>query len=74
MMAGRLEIAEVHTAYDKADVLQGVSLSVEPGSITCLLSSNGPARPLIRSILGLTRRAPPHLFDGGDITQLPTTR
>ena len=31
-MAGRLEIAEVHTAYDKADVLQGVSLAVAAGS------------------------------------------
>jgi ABC-type phosphate transport system ATPase subunit len=40
-MAGRLEIAEVTTAYDKADVLQGVSLTVEAGTITRLLSSNG---------------------------------
>ena len=28
-MAGVLEIESVYTAYDKADVLQGVSLSVE---------------------------------------------
>jgi Fe-S cluster assembly ATPase SufC len=40
-MAGRLEIAEVTTAYDKADVLQGVSLTVEAGTITRLLGSNG---------------------------------
>jgi branched-chain amino acid transport system ATP-binding protein len=73
-MAGRLEIAEVYTAYDKADVLQGVSLTVEAGSITCLLGSNGSGKTtLIRSILGLTPPRAGHiLFDGGDITRLPT--
>ena len=50
------------TAYDKADVLEGVSLTVEPGRITCLLGSNGSGKTtLIRSILGLTPpRAGPH--------------
>jgi branched-chain amino acid transport system ATP-binding protein len=73
-MSARLEIAGVTTAYDKADVLDGVSLTVEPGRITCLLGSNGSGKTtLIRSILGLT---PPHagriVFDGADITRLPT--
>ncbi|MGA7485712.1 MAG: ABC transporter ATP-binding protein [Xanthobacteraceae bacterium] len=73
-MSGRLEIADVHTAYDRADVLQGVSLTVEAGSITCLLGSNGSGKTtLIRSILGLTPpRAGRIVFDGGDITRLPT--
>ncbi|HEX2352197.1 MAG TPA: ABC transporter ATP-binding protein [Xanthobacteraceae bacterium] len=73
-MVGRLEITDVATAYDKANVLQGVSLTVEAGSITCLLGSNGSGKTtLIRSILGLT---PPRtgriLFDGRDITRVPT--
>jgi branched-chain amino acid transport system ATP-binding protein len=73
-MAGRLDIADVTTAYDKADVLQAVSLTIEAGSITCLLGSNGSGKTtLIRSILGLT---PPRtgriVFDGRDITRLPT--
>jgi branched-chain amino acid transport system ATP-binding protein len=73
-MSGRLEIAEVYTAYDKADVLQGVSLAVEPGSITCLLGANGSGKTtLIRSILGLTvPRAGRITFDGREITRLPT--
>ena len=54
-MTGRLEIEGVYTAYDKADVLEGISLKVEPGRITCLLGSNGSGKTtLIRSILGLT--------------------
>src|SRR6266852_6337138 len=73
-MAGTLEIAEVCTAYDKADVLQGVSLTVEAGRITCLLGSNGSGKTtLIRSILGLTPpRAGRIIFDGRDITRLAT--
>ena len=73
-MAGTLEIEGVFTAYDKADVLQGVSLEVEAGRITCLLGSNGSGKTtLVRSILGLTPpRAGRIVFDGADITQLPT--
>jgi branched-chain amino acid transport system ATP-binding protein len=73
-MVGRLEITDVTTAYDRADVLQGVSLTVEAGSITCLLGANGSGKTtLIRSILGLTPpRAGRILFDGRDITRLPT--
>jgi branched-chain amino acid transport system ATP-binding protein len=73
-MAGILEIENVYTAYDKADVLQGVSLSVNAGQITCLLGSNGSGKTtLVRSVLGLTPpRAGRIVFDGADITHLPT--
>ena len=71
-MAGLLDIEGVPTAYDKADVLEGVSLTIEPGRITCLLGSNGSGKTtLIRSILGLTPpRAGRIIFDGNDITAL----
>ena len=73
-MTGILEIEEVYTAYDKADVLQGVSLTVETGRITCLLGSNGSGKTtLVRSILGLTpARAGRIVFNNIDITRLPT--
>src|SRR5690349_18886355 len=69
-----LEIEGVATAYEKADVLQGVSLAVEAGSITCLLGSNGSGKStLVRSILGLTpARAGRIVFDGTDISAWPT--
>ncbi|MFZ2080119.1 MAG: ATP-binding cassette domain-containing protein [Xanthobacteraceae bacterium] len=69
-----LEIENVYTAYARADVLQGVSLAVNAGSITCLLGANGSGKTtLVRSILGLTApRAGRILFDGIDITRLPT--
>jgi len=73
-MRTSLEIESVYTAYDKADVLQGVSLAVRPDGITCLLGSNGSGKTtLVRSILGLT---PPRsgriAFEGVEITRLPT--
>src|SRR3954465_3733791 len=73
-MSGRLEIEGLVTAYDRANVLEGVSLTIEPGRITCLLGSNGSGKStLIRSILGLTPpRAGRITFDGADITGLPT--
>jgi branched-chain amino acid transport system ATP-binding protein len=73
-MTAGLKIRDMYTAYDKADVLEGVSLDIRSGSITCLLGTNGSGKTtLIRSILGLTRpRAGRITFDGADITALPT--
>lgn len=76
MMAALLDVENVTTAYDKADVLQGVTLAVEAGSITCLLGSNGSGKTtLVRSILGLTPpRAGRIVFNNVDVTALPTHR
>src|SRR4030081_1007802 len=73
-MTGRLAIDGMYTGYDRADVLEGVTLTVEPGRTTCLLGSNGSGKTtLIRSILGLTPpRAGRITFDGRDITGLAT--
>ena len=75
-MTALLQIDGVYTAYDRADVLHGVSLAVEAGTITCLLGSNGSGKTtLVRSILGLTSaRAGRIVFDGTDITRLATHR
>jgi branched-chain amino acid transport system ATP-binding protein len=69
-----LSIANIYTAYDRADVLEDLSLQVAAGSITCLLGSNGSGKTtLIRSILGLTPcRAGKIEFYGQDITRLAT--
>jgi branched-chain amino acid transport system ATP-binding protein len=69
-----LEVDGIRSTYDRVDVLHGVSLAVQAGSITCILGANGAGKStLIRAILGLT---PPHTgairFDGRDIQGLPT--
>jgi branched-chain amino acid transport system ATP-binding protein len=75
-MGEGLIVERISTAYDRADVLREVSLTVEPGTITCLLGSNGAGKTtLIRSILGLS---PPRTgrmtFAGKELTGLPPHR
>jgi branched-chain amino acid transport system ATP-binding protein len=73
-VSARLDIDGVTAGYDRADVLEGVTLSVEPGRITCLLGANGSGKTtLIRAILGLTPpRAGRISLDGRDIAGLAT--
>jgi branched-chain amino acid transport system ATP-binding protein len=73
-LSARLDIEGVFAGYDRADVLEGVTLTVEPGRITCLLGANGSGKTtLIRAILGLTPpRAGRIRFDGRDIAGLAT--
>ena len=73
-MTGKLAIQGLVAGYDRANVLEDVSLTIEPGRITCLLGSNGSGKTtLIRSILGLTLpRSGRVVFDGADITGLAT--
>jgi len=69
-----LRLENIYTGYDKADVLSDVSITVEPGKVTCILGSNGSGKStLIRSILSLTPpRAGKVWFGDRDITGLPT--
>jgi branched-chain amino acid transport system ATP-binding protein len=73
-VTGKLDIQGLTAGYDRANVLEDVSLTIEPGRITCLLGSNGSGKTtLIRSILGLTvPRSGRVVFDGADITGLAT--
>jgi branched-chain amino acid transport system ATP-binding protein len=69
-----LVVEGVYTAYDKANVLEDVSLRAETAKITCLLGSNGSGKTtLIRSVLGLTRPNRGRIrFGGVELTGLAT--
>src|SRR5215469_10462946 len=65
-----LEIADIHTYYGDAYVLQGLSLALEQGQILGVLGRNGAGKTtLVNSIMGF---APPRRgrirFKGSDIT------
>jgi branched-chain amino acid transport system ATP-binding protein len=64
-----LAVSDVVTAYGKIEALKGVSLSVEPGSITCLLGPNGAGKTtLMYTIAGILRpRRGSVRFDGNEL-------
>jgi branched-chain amino acid transport system ATP-binding protein len=71
-----LTLTDVHTYYGDSHVLQGVTLSVEKGTVTAVLGRNGVGKTtLCRSIVGLTpARAGSVVFNGEEITALPPHR
>jgi branched-chain amino acid transport system ATP-binding protein len=68
----RLELADVHCAYGEARVLHGVSLSVAPGEVVCLLGRNGAGKTTtLRAVMGLLRPSSGSIrLDGRELTAL----
>ena len=71
-----LTLTDVHSYYGESHVLQGLTLSVQKGTVTAVLGRNGVGKTtLCRSIVGLTpARSGTVMFDGEDITALPPHR
>jgi branched-chain amino acid transport system ATP-binding protein len=74
MSATLLEIRNITAGYGNIPVLHGVSLDISKGEIVALIGANGAGKTtLMMTIFGRPRAT--HggiLFDGRDITQLPT--
>jgi branched-chain amino acid transport system ATP-binding protein len=64
-----LDVTDLVTAYGKIEALKGVSLSVDPGRITCLLGPNGAGKTtLMYTIAGILRpRRGSVRFDGTEL-------
>ena len=71
-----LTLTDLHTYYGDSHILQGVTMSVEKGTVTTVLGRNGVGKTtLCRSIVGLTpARAGRVVFNGEDLTALPPHR
>ena len=68
-----LQVQDIHTYYGVSHILQGISLSVDPGEVVAVIGRNGVGKTtLVRSIVGLT---PPRsgriLFRDAEITRTP---
>ena len=61
-----LELRGVFAGYGGGDVLQGVDLEVEPGSVTCIVGPNGAGKStVLRVVSGLLEPSRGHVsFDG----------
>jgi ABC-type branched-subunit amino acid transport system ATPase component len=68
-----LELRGVVVGYGAGDVLQGVELAVERGSITCIVGPNGAGKStVLRSVSGLLRPREGEIeFEERDIRGLP---
>ncbi|MGB3867419.1 MAG: ABC transporter ATP-binding protein [Xanthobacteraceae bacterium] len=69
-----LAIRDLRAAYGRIEALKGVDLDIAPSEIVALIGANGAGKStLMMSIFGRPRaRAGKVLFDGHDITALPT--
>jgi branched-chain amino acid transport system ATP-binding protein len=68
-----LEVEGISTVYGAVRALDGVSLRVEPGSVTAVLGANGAGKTtLLRTVSGLVRPATGRIvFEGADLTRMP---
>ena len=71
-----LQVDALHAHYAKSHILHGVTLSVEPGEIVCLLGRNGVGKSTtLKSLMGLVKPTGGSVkFKGQDITGLPAYR
>ena len=69
-----LAIRGLRAAYGKIEALKGVDLEINPGEIVALIGANGAGKStLMMTVFGRPRaRAGQILFDGRDITGVPT--
>ncbi len=69
-----LNVSGVHTFYGHIEALRGVDVDVRKGEIVTLIGANGAGKTtLLMTICGNPRAANGQIvFDGGDITRLPT--
>jgi branched-chain amino acid transport system ATP-binding protein len=69
-----LSAAGVHTFYGNIEALKGVNIDVAAGEIVTLIGANGAGKStLLMTICGRPRAAHGRiLFDGRDITRMPT--
>lgn len=75
-MAPLLQLENLSVKYGAIEALCGVSLTVEPGSITCLIGANGAGKSTtVNTITGLVPAAGGRvLFQGEDITKLSASK
>jgi branched-chain amino acid transport system ATP-binding protein len=67
-----LSVADLHTYYGEAHILQGVSVDVAEGEVVTLIGRNGAGKTTtLRSIMGIAPPRQGHVrFRGADVTRL----
>ncbi|WP_067700663.1 urea ABC transporter ATP-binding subunit UrtE [Nocardia jejuensis] len=71
-----LEIADLHTAYGRTEVIHGVSLTVPDDQVVAIMGHNGAGKTsLLRAAVGLLPvKSGKIRFDGDDISKMSPSR
>jgi branched-chain amino acid transport system ATP-binding protein len=70
-MAALLSVDDFHAGYGKADVLRGISLQADEGSVVTVIGPNGAGKStLLNALMGVLPSRGGLRFEGRDITQL----
>ena len=70
-MSALLELHEIVAGYGRGDILRGIDLAFEDGTVTCLVGPNGAGKSTVLKVLsGLLRaRSGRVVFAGDDVTR-----
>lgn len=62
-----LKIKDVHKAFDKIEVLKGISLNVEKGSVTAIIGPSGAGKTTLLRCINFLEKADSGILDFDDI-------
>ncbi|HJU81527.1 MAG TPA: ABC transporter ATP-binding protein [Acidimicrobiia bacterium] len=74
-MTPLLEVEDLATGYGQTQVLRGVSFSVRPGEVACIMGRNGAGKTtLLRALMGVLPMTGAVRLSGTDISRWPGHR
>ena len=62
-----LKLTDVHKSFDKTEVLKGISLNVERGSVTAIIGPSGAGKTTLLRCINFLEKADSGLLDFDDI-------
>ncbi|MEW6707062.1 MAG: ABC transporter ATP-binding protein [Pseudomonadota bacterium] len=66
-----LEVQGLHAGYGRAEVLRGLQLAVQPGSVVTVVGPNGAGKStLLNALMGLLPARGLVLYEGADVSEL----
>ncbi len=70
-MTALLEVHDLHAGYGRAEVLRGLQLAVQPGSVVTVVGPNGAGKStLLNALMGLLPSRGRVLYEGSDLADL----
>ena len=62
-----LKLTDVHKSFDKTEVLKGISLNVEKGSVTAIIGPSGAGKTTLLRCINFLEKADSGTLDFDDV-------